>query len=84
MQKPLQLNITKRVWAVTIVPTALMTLNIGISAVFVKVWVMSNAIMFMIIFAIINLSTGYFYINCHIFQNVIRDINQRIVVRILM
>jgi len=81
MRKPFQLNITKRVWFVTILPTALMTLNIVASLLFVKGWKVNNSIMFIGIFGIINLTTGYFYINCHIFRNVSKDINQRIMVR---
>lgn len=81
MRKPLQLNLTKLVWTVTIVPTAIMTLNIGTSGFFVKVWKVSNSIMFIIIFGIVNLSTGYFYINCRIFRSISREINQRIMVR---
>eukprot|EP00102_Acyrthosiphon_pisum_P027506 XP_016664716.1 PREDICTED: gustatory and odorant receptor 22-like [Acyrthosiphon pisum] len=78
MRKPFQLNITKRVWFVTILPTALMTLNIVASLLFVKGWKVNNSIFFIGIFGIINLTTGYFYINCHIFRNVSKDINQRI------
>ncbi|XP_025205086.1 gustatory and odorant receptor 22 [Melanaphis sacchari] len=78
MRKPFQLNMTKRVWVVTILPTALMTFNIVTSLIFVKGWKVNNAILFIAIFGIINLTTGYFYINCHIFRNVSKDINQRI------
>ncbi|XP_026819078.1 gustatory and odorant receptor 24 [Rhopalosiphum maidis] len=78
MRKPFQLNITKRVWVVTILPTALMTFNIVTSLIFVKGWKVNNSILFIAIFGVINLTTGYFYINCHIFRNVSKDINQRI------
>ncbi|XP_050058056.1 gustatory and odorant receptor 22 isoform X3 [Aphis gossypii] len=78
MRKPLQLNITKLVWVVTILPTALMAFNILTSLIFVKEWKLNNSILFIIIFGIINLTTGYFYINCHIFRNISKDINQRI------
>lgn len=81
MRKPLQLNITKLVWVVTILPTALMALNILTSLIFVKEWKLNNSILFITIFGIINLTTGYFYINCHIFRNISKDINQRIMVR---
>lgn len=80
MRKPFQLNITKRVWFVTIFPTALMTFNIVTSLIFVKGWKLNNSILFIGIFGIINLTTGYFYINCHIFRNISKDISQRIMV----
>jgi len=81
MRKPFQLNITKRVWFVTILPTALMALNILASLSFVKGWKINNSILFIGIFGIINLTTGYFYINCHIFRNISKELNQRIMVR---
>jgi len=81
MRKPFQLNISKRVWFVTILPTTLMTFNIVASLLFVKGWKVNNSILFIGIFGIINLTTGYFYINCHIFRNISKDINQRIMVR---
>uniref|UniRef100_A0A2S2QVJ6 Gustatory and odorant receptor 22 n=1 Tax=Sipha flava TaxID=143950 RepID=A0A2S2QVJ6_9HEMI len=78
MRKPLHLNVTKRSWIVTILPIVLITSNIGISVTLIKVWKVANSILFITIFAIINLSVGYFHINCHIFRNISKDINQRL------
>lgn len=83
MQKKLPLNLKKRVWVVTIVPTAAYIVNVGIQFSYITYWNKIIVTMSIILAGIINLSTAFFYVNCYVFRVISLDVNQRIMVSIV-